>query len=66
MKKYIVLFIVSGLTLVGCIQDSTKQAVYSDSWDDDPLIVKIYDDNGGYETVNEITDADKIEKLIKT
>ncbi len=65
-----------GLVLVGCSQDaingnvekddSTKQKVYSSSWDGNPIIVKQRNNNDDYETVNEITDTDEVEKLIKT
>ena len=75
MKKIMMLFIVIGLLLVGCNQDetsdnseklnSTKQRVYSSTWDGNPLIVKQKNNNGNYETVNEITDTDKVKKLIQ-
>jgi len=74
MKRLIILFIVIGLVLVGCSQDaknssvekinSTKQRVYSSSWDANPIIVKQRNKNDEYEAVNEITDTDKAEKLI--
>ena len=74
MKRLIILFIAIGLVLVGCSQDatngsvekndSTKQRVYSSSWDGNPIIVKQRNKNDEYETVNEITDTDKVEKLI--
>lgn len=66
MQRCITLFIVIGLVLVGCSQSSTKHEIYSHSWDGDPVIVKETDDNGNDKTVNELTHADKIDKLIKT
>lgn len=66
MKKSIILFIAIGLVIVGCGQSSTKREVYSGSWDGEPIIVKKNDATGNYETVNELTHNDKIEKLIKT
>ncbi|MBE1554495.1 hypothetical protein [Sporosarcina limicola] len=74
MKRLIILFIAIGLVLVGCSQDatngsiekndSTKQRVYSSSWNGNPIIVKQRNKNDEYETVNEITDTDKAENLI--
>ena len=74
MKRLIILFIAIGLVLVGCSQDatsgsvekndSTKQRVYSSSWDGNPIIVKQRNKKDEYETVNEITDTDIVEKLI--
>jgi len=76
MKRIIILFAVMGLVLVGCNQDaingdgkkndSTKQRVYSNSWDGKPIIVKQRDHNEDYETVNEITDLDEVDELIRT
>lgn len=76
MKGLIILFAVMGLVLVGCSQDavnsygkkddSTKQQVYSNSWDGNPIIVKQRNHNGDYETVNEITDIDEVDELIRT
>jgi hypothetical protein len=75
MKKFIILFIAIGLVLVGCNQnstngndtksDSTKNRVYSSSWDGNPLIVKQRNNNGDYETIYEIADKGKVETLIK-
>jgi hypothetical protein len=75
MKKFIILFIAIGLVLVGCNQnltngndaksDSTKDRVYSSSWDGNPLIVKQRNNNGDYETVYEIADNGKVETLIE-
>jgi hypothetical protein len=75
MRKFIILFIAFGLVLVGCNQnstngndtksDSTKNRVYSSSWDGNPLIVKQRNNNGDYETIYEIADNGKVETLIK-
>ena len=75
MKRLIIAFILIGLILAGCSQgatsgsaeksDSTKQRVYSSSWDGNPIIVEQRNTNEDYETVNEITDADEVKKLIK-
>jgi hypothetical protein len=75
MKKFIILFIAIGLVLVGCNQnltngndaksDSTKDRVYSSSWDGNPLIVKQRNNNGDYETVYELADNGKVETLIE-
>jgi hypothetical protein len=74
LKRLIISFIAIGLVLVGCSQDathgsaekvdSTKQRVYSSSWDGIPIIVE-QRNNEDYETVNEIADADEVNKLIK-
>lgn len=75
MKRLFVLILAIGLTLVGCKQDvmysnnektnSTKDRVYSDSWDGKPIIVKQRNVNGDYEKVNEITDIVEVEKVIE-
>ena len=75
MKRLIILFITISLVLVGCSQiatksiaeksNSTKQRVYSSSWDVDPIIVEQRITNEDYETVKEITDTDEVKKLIK-
>ncbi|ATP39772.1 hypothetical protein CSE16_06730 [Solibacillus sp. R5-41] len=68
MTRFIMFFIAIGRVLGGCSQDkineSTKQRVYSSSWDGNPIIIKQRNNNEDYETVNEITDTDKAEKLI--
>ena len=74
MKRLIILFTVIGLVLAGCSQDatngnaeksdSTKQRVYSGSWDGNTIIVKQRNNNEDYETVKEITDIDEVKKLI--
>ncbi|QUW23111.1 hypothetical protein JSQ81_05965 [Sporosarcina sp. Marseille-Q4063] len=74
MKRLIILFIITGLVLVGCHQaaskgkvqktDSTKQRVYSGSWDDNPIIIE-QRNNKDYETVNELTNPDDVKTLIK-
>ena len=66
MKRFIMSFVIIGFVLIGCSQDSTKQEVYSDSWNGDPIIVIENGDNDDQETVNELTNAEKIEELIKT
>ena len=73
MKRLFVLILAIGLILVGCKQDvtfeektnSTKDRVYSDSWDGNPIIVKQKNVNGDYEKINEITDSVEVENLIE-
>jgi len=75
MKRLIIMLIAIGLVIAGCSQgatnssaeksDSTKQRVYSSSWDGDPIIVEKRNTNEDYETVNELTDIDEVKKLIK-
>jgi uncharacterized protein YcfL len=80
MKKIVILIITIGLFLVGCSSeaaklnstngiveefDSTKERVYSTSWDGIPIIVKQRNTNEDYEIINEITDTDEVNKLIK-
>ena len=75
MKRLFVLILAIGLLLVGCNQDvtfrndektnSTKDRVYSDSWDGNPIIVKQKNVNGDYEKVNEVTDSIEVEKVIE-
>ncbi|MCG7344930.1 hypothetical protein MHZ92_12350 [Sporosarcina sp. ACRSL] len=72
MKRIIIFLAVIGLVLAGCSakngdnkNDSTKQRVYSNSWDGNPIIVKQRFDVGEYETVNEITDNDEVDELIR-
>ena len=75
MKRLVILLIAIGLVIAGCSQgatngsaeksDSTKQRVYSSSWDGNPIIVEQRNTNEDYETVNEITDTDEVKKLIK-
>lgn len=75
MKTLFVLILAIGLILVGCNQDvtfgnvektdSTKDTVYSDSWDGNPIIFKQKNVNGDYEIVNEITDSIEVEKVIE-
>jgi len=75
MTRLIFLCITIALVLVGCSQDvtngsvqkidSTKQRVYSSSWDGNPLIVKQRNTNEKYDTVNEITASVEVEKLIE-
>lgn len=66
MKRLIILFIAIGLILVGCHKDTTKNIVYSSPWDDTPLVVEQINSSGNYSKINEITDAIKVETLIKT
>ena len=75
MKRLIISFIAIGLVLVGCSQiatksiaeksNSTKQRVYSSSWDGNPIIVEQRNTNENYKTVKEITDTDEVKKLIR-
>lgn len=65
MKRLIILFFAIGLILVGCSMDSTKNRVYSSSWDNTLLVVEQRNNNGDYNKINEITDATKVESLIK-
>lgn len=66
MKRNILLITIIGLVLVGCSQDSTKKEVYNDSWDGITILVEQIDNNEDYHTINEITDADQVTKLIET
>lgn len=65
MKRIIILFIAIGLILVGCSKDSTKNRVYGSSWDDSSIVVEQINNDGDYNKINEITDAAKVERLIK-
>lgn len=74
MKRITILFTVVGLVLAGCStdvkgegikNDSTKQRVYSSSWDGNTLIVEQRNHEANYQTVNEITDTTEVEELIK-
>src|SRR5699024_9496865 len=65
MKRIIFLFIAIGLILVSCSKDSTKNRVYSSSWDDTPIIVEQKNSTGEYNKINEISDAAQVERLIK-
>src|SRR5690625_1215754 len=70
MKRFIIILITMGLVLVGCHLDgknsngenlnSTKQRVYSNSWDGHSIIVK-----QNSKVINEITNKDEVKKLIK-
>lgn len=74
MKRLFVLILAVALLLVGCNQDvmfsndeknnSTKDRVYSDSWDGNPITLKQKNVNGDYEKVNEITDGIEVERVI--
>lgn len=65
MKRIIFLFIAIGLILVSCSKDTTKNRVYSSSWDDTPIVVEQKSNDGNYNKINEITDTAKVERLIK-
>src|SRR5690625_149641 len=65
MKRIIILFIAIGLILVSCSKNSTKNRVYSSSWDDTPIVVEQKSNDGNYNKINEITDTAKVERLIK-
>lgn len=75
MKKNIILFILVGLVLVGCNQnitngngvksDSTKNKVYNDSWDGNPIVVKQEINDADAEIINEINDTSDVKKLIE-
>lgn len=75
MKRLFVLIIAIGLLFVGCSQEvtngngeksnSTKDKVYSNTWDGNPIIVKQKSNNGDYEIVNELTDSVEVKKLIE-
>lgn len=75
MKKLIVLILLVGLSLVGCSQDvpisnneinlSTKERVYSNAWDGNPVMVKQKNSNGNYELINEIDDSEVVKEIIE-
>jgi len=65
MKRIIILLVAIGLILVSCSKDSTKNRVYSSSWDNTPIVVEQKNDDGNYNKINEITDATQVERLIK-
>lgn len=65
MRKVTFLFIAMGLVLIGCIQDSTRNKVYSSSWDGIPVVVEQINNNGDYIIINEIADATIVNRLIK-
>ncbi|MFC5602504.1 hypothetical protein [Sporosarcina koreensis] len=74
MKRITILFTIAGLLLAGCSldaksgsinNDSTKQRVYSNSWDGNTVIVEQRNHDEEYETVNEIIDTAEVEELIK-
>ena len=65
MKRIIILLIAIGLILVSCSKDSTKNRVYSSSWDNTPIVVEQKNNYGDYNKINEITDATQVERLIK-
>ena len=65
MKRIIILLIAIGLILVSCSKDSTKNRVYSSSWDNTPIVVEKKNNDNDYHKINEITDATQVERLIK-
>lgn len=72
MKKIGLLIFALVLLLVGCNQErtneetnATKESVYSNSWDGEPITVKQRNNNGEYELVHEITDTNEVKKLIE-
>lgn len=67
MKKFVIVFIVMVLMLVGCSgKDSTKRAVYSEQWNDELIIVEKINIDGNYEVINEVSNPEDVERLIKT
>lgn len=69
MKRLIVLIITIGLIVVGCSQaetsgNSTKDRVYSNLWDGNPIVVE-QRNNANSMMVNEITDSVEVQKLIE-
>ncbi|WP_339216305.1 hypothetical protein [Ornithinibacillus sp. FSL M8-0202] len=75
MKKLVLLILVMGISLVGCSQDapnsnsemnlSTKERVYSNTWDGNPVIVKQKNSNSNYELINEIDDREVVNEIIE-
>lgn len=71
--KYFYLILFFTVMLAGCQQDttegnldnnSTKERVYSSSWDGTPVIVIKRNSNGTNEKIREITDKEEVEALI--
>lgn len=73
MKKFINLILFLSVILIGCQQDttegnldnnSTKERVYSSTWDGTPVIVIKRNSNGTNAKIREITDKEEVEALI--
>ncbi|WP_417897685.1 hypothetical protein ABN702_15500 [Bacillus haimaensis] len=71
--KYLYLILFFTVMLAGCQQDttggnldnnSTKERIYSSSWDGTPLIVIKRNSNGTNAKIREITDKKKVKALI--
>lgn len=74
MKKYISLFFLVWLVLVGCnqgvingidVKSNSKDKIYSESWDSNPIIVKQQIKDADAEIINEIDDTSDVKKLIE-
>jgi len=73
MNKFINLILFLSVILIGCQQDttegnldnnSTKERVYSGTWDGTPVIVIKRNSNGTNAKIREITDKEEVEALI--
>ncbi|WP_042147829.1 hypothetical protein [Paucisalibacillus sp. EB02] len=71
MKRLFVFIVAICFVLVACGQgpteeksNSTRDRVYSESWDGNPIIVEQRSTDGDYKIINEITDTDAVNKLI--
>lgn len=75
MRNQFYLLIILILFFVGCQQQvneespvnipTTKDKVYSESWNGEPVIVKGQTDDGNYTNINEINDVKDIETIIE-